>query len=148
MNYLTLLQNSYETHRQTVECPPESRLEFLADVVFQFTTYDGAMSVEFAARAVQVCTAITERATFSFIEDPECYRWFLLMINMPFFVGRLDWGTSIRGAWWGHNDTSLESCGLWSGSEQVIKLEFSRAEWMSFIHAVIEFAAEETGTTT
>lgn len=139
-DYAALLHHSYE-HARNGDNPPESRHEFLADHVFDFTTYDGAMSAEFAQRAVQVCEAITDGETFAYIADEERYRWFLLMCNMPFFVGRLDWGTSIRGAFWEHGSTTLESCGLWAGDQQVLKLEFSRAEWMEFIRAVVAFAA-------
>lgn len=141
MTYLALLEHSYTTERDTSENPPESRLVFLADQVFQFTTYDATMSTEFAQHAVDVCQAITQQTTFQYIEDRDRYRWFLLMCNMPFFNGRLDWGTSIRGAWWAHNPTRLESCGLWREAEQIGALEFTRDEWIEFIKALTAFAA-------
>ena len=61
------------------------------------------------------------------------------MCNMPFFANRLDWGTSIRGAWW--NDCTFQTCGLWNGYDQMLEqIKFTSEEWKRFINAVIEFA--------
>lgn len=117
-----------------------SRLEFLADYVFDFTTYDAEMSELFARKALEVCAAISDKRTFDYIKDAENYRWFLLMVNMPFFAGRLEWGSSIRGAWWVREDQMLESCGIWLGSEQALSLSLSNEEWLRFITALLQFS--------
>ncbi len=147
MDYKELLEHSYKVAAETFECAPESRLEYLGDHIFDFTTYDGEMSVLFARKAVEVCAAINNKLTFDYIEEPEDYRWFLLMCNMPFFYPRLEWGTSIRGAWWGAmpgKQIEFQSCGLWIGDEQLHQtINFSREEWEGFIAAVVEFAAAE-----
>ena len=140
MDYLSLLEHSYGMAVALDECPPESRLEFLGEQIFDFTTYDGAMSALFAGKAIEVCEAITNGTTFDFIKDPENYKWFLLMCNMPFFAGRLNWGTSIRGAWW--EAKRLESSGLYKGSEQVLSLDFTPEEWAEFTKALAAFARE------
>jgi len=141
MDYLELLNNSYDTERLYSGCSPESRLEYLGDDIFEFTTYDGEMSVLFAKKAIEVCIAITERTTFEYIKDPENYRWYLLMVNMPFFAERIEWGSSVRGAWW-HHKVSFRSFGLWNGGEQMAEeMTFNQEEWKAFIRAVIEFAS-------
>lgn len=117
-----------------------SRLEFLSDFVFDFTTYDSGMGEVFASKALEACAAISDRKTFDYIKDQDNYRWFLLMVNMPFFVGRLEWGTSIRGAWWVHEDQTLESSGLWEGNEQALSMTFTRDAWADFVAALLEFA--------
>jgi hypothetical protein len=137
-----LLEQSYEIALGD-ECPPRSRHDFLGEHIFDFTTYDGDMSELFARKALEVCVAITDGQTFDYITDADNYRWFLLMVNMPFFVGRLEWGTSIRGAWWVHEDQNLESCGLWCDGEQVLSLKFSRTEWVAFVAALAQFASDE-----
>ena len=139
MDYLKLLEHSYRVAVEQDECPPDSRLEWLGEQVFDFTTYDGEMSAMFAGKAIEVCEAINHGATFDYIKDPENYRWFLLMCNMPFFAGRLNWGTSIRGAWWDANG-KLESCGLYEGEEQVLSLDFTREQWAEFAKALVVFA--------
>lgn len=147
MDYKKLLEHSYKVSAETFECAPESRLEYLGDHIFDFTTYDGEMSALFARKAVEVCAAINNKLTFNYIKSPDDYRWFLLMCNMPFFAERLEWGTSIRGAWWGATpgkQIEFQSYGLWIGDEQLHQtIKFSRKEWEKFIAAVMEFAAPE-----
>lgn len=147
MDYLKLLEHSFDMETEQAENPPENHLVYLSDHIFDFTTYDSKMSDLFAAKAVEVCKAINEGTTFEYIKDPEQYKWFLLMCNMPFFEDKLSWGGSIRGAWW---DTQfqgevilLESCGLYVGYEQLLKIEFKLDEWKKIISAVITFGTED-----
>lgn len=121
-----------------------SKLEFLSDYVFNFTTYDSSMSNLFAIKALEVCVAINDGDTFEYIKNAENYRWFLLMCNMPFFVPRLEWGGSIRGAWW-DGAQKLESCGIWGKDEQLLSMDFSEDEWKNFIRALIVFSTDWEG---
>lgn len=140
MNYLELLKHSYEVMKTLDGCPPESPLEYLGDHIFDFTTYDGEMSALFARKAVEVEDAITAGTTFDYIKDAENYRWYLLMCNTRFFAGRLEWGGSIRGAWWDH-EIRFQSCGLWLGDDQLAdEMKFTQDEWKSFMRAVSDFA--------
>ena len=140
MKYLELLQNSYEMERRIRSDSPESPLVYLSDYIFDFTTYDDEMSELFAQKAVEVCKAITDGTTFDFIKDPENYRWYLLMCNLPFFASKLEWGGSIRGAWW-DNEITFRSCVLWDGDKQLVdEITFTHEEWSIFIKAVIEFS--------
>lgn len=147
-DYTAMLEHSYETERAYRECPPHSRLAFLSEAIFDFTTYDGAMDEFFATKAIEVCKAITERKTFEYIERSEDhYRWYLAMVNMPFFADRLLWGTSIRGAWWDTPPSEkyheLRSCSLWKAEQQILELRFSNDEWEKFIGDVIAFGSVE-----
>jgi hypothetical protein len=118
-------------------------LEFLAENIFDFTVYDSEIAETFARRAVEVCTAINESATFEYIKKQTNYEWYLLMCNMPFFVDKLEWGGSIRGAWW-RATVVLNGCGLWEGETHLTDpLTFGGDEWERFIAATIEFAAPE-----
>lgn len=147
MNYKEILKHSFEVEKAEGECLPTSRLEYLANYIFDFTTYDEEMDRLFAEKAVEVCAAINDGKTFEYIKDPENYRWYLLMCNMPFFIKRLEWGTSIRGAWWKSRigkEIEFQSCGIWDGDNQLHeKMKFDQGEWEKFIAAVIEFAAPE-----
>lgn len=149
MDYLQLLEHSFEMERADTGCgcPPETRLAYLSESIFDFTTYDSEKDEFFGRKAVEVCAAINDGTTFDYIKDAENYTWFLVMCNMPFFWPKLDWGTSIRGAWWGARPgkpIELCSCGLWTGNEQLIDaLKFSTDEWKRFIAAVVEFAHGE-----
>lgn len=147
MDYKSLLENSYLMTQKTFDCWPESRLQFIGDYIFDFTTYDDEMTELFARKALEVCAAISNGTTFKLVKDPEKYQWYLLMCNMPFFAGRLNWGSSIRGAWWDTstpNHTELESLGLWAGEEQLTKpLKFSTDQWREFIDALVAFGFDD-----
>jgi hypothetical protein len=121
-----------------------SRLEFLSDYIFDFTTYDGEMAELFARKALEVCAAISNGSTFDYIKDTENYRWFLWLCNTPFFEDKIEWGTSIRGAWWDSKPVELDTCGLWRGDEQITELVLNGAEWQEFLGAMREFAEAET----
>jgi hypothetical protein len=146
-DYAELLESSYAACQRD-ECPPGSHLQYLSDYIFDFTTYESEMAELFAGKAVEVCKAISDGATFDYIASDEGRMWYLLMVNMPFFVGRLNWGGSIRGAWWDHEQPELQSCGLYdpNGEQLAEPGQFTRDEWVRFIAAVIEFAEKETVT--
>ena len=112
--------------------------------IFDFTTYDGEIDIFFAKKAIEVCEAITNKTTFEYIRDKENYKWYLALCNMPFFQEKIDWGSSIRGAWWGiyGDDTfKISSCGLWKNGEQVLDLELNEQQWFLFIGSMVKFAA-------
>jgi len=142
--YLQILNDSYAVAQSMVGCLiPENKLEFLADDIFDFTTYDPNASAEFAQRAVEVCEAINTITTFEYIKDNQQYKWFLIMCNMPFFKDRIDWGTSIRGAWWdsGRQDKfTLQTHAMFDGENHIENPTFTRDEWFQFITAVVAFA--------
>lgn len=142
-DYLKLLEHSFTLEAQTGECPPRSRLSYLAQHIFDFTTYESEADELFARKAVEVCAAITDGKTFDYIVNPQGRIWYLLMVNMPFFMPRLNWGGSIRGAWWDHKQPALNSCGLWVDQEQQTEWVFSLEEWETFMRAVIAFAEPE-----
>jgi len=138
--FLRMLEEGYEATSRNMEAKI-SRLEFLGDYIFDFTTYDGEITELFATKALEVCAAITEGKTFEYIKDPDRYRWYLLMCNMPFFVGRLDWGTSIRGAWWNPEQPDLDTSGLWLEGKQLSRpLRFAFGDWGKFMQAVNKFS--------
>ncbi len=120
-----------------------TRFEYLSEHIFDFNTYDSDMAKLFASKALEVCAAVLNKTTFDYIEDPDQYRWYMVMCNMPFFKDRLDWGVSIRGAWWQFDDTEFSSCGLWIGDRQYAgTLTLDQDQWRAFIAAVIAFGAE------
>lgn len=148
MDYLKMLEHSYATEMDWQDNPELERLEFLAMNVFDFCTYENIVSAKLVKKALEVCSAITDRKTFDYIATEEGNLWYLIMVNMPFFKGKLSWGTSIRGAWWdiyesGNDKFSLESTGFWDESDQILKMEFDKTEWEQFLNAVVKFAKPE-----
>lgn len=150
-NFLTMLNDGFSQvgNDYGKEWEETSRLEFLADYVFEFNTYHSGKAALFARKAIEVAMAISERRTFDYIGvSDENYNWYLMMCNMPFFCDRLEWGTSIRGAWWGFprgsETTEFHSCGLWDGDEQIVDpLQLTVEQWDAFIRAVAEFVSDD-----
>ncbi len=125
-----------------------TRLEYLGDHIFNFTTYESEYSELFAKKALEVCAAISDSKTFEYIKEPEGRLWYLLMVNMSFFADKLEWGGSIRGAWWSeppHKKIEFSSCGLFLDGVQLHEtMEFTRDQWREFIAAVVAFSVEES----
>ena len=143
MDYLKLLEHSFKMDQERDSSM--SRLEYLSINIFDFTTYDSAMDELFAKKALEVCVAITYKQTFEYQKDEEGYKWYLIMVNMPFFAGKLEWGTSIRGAWWDSyrkEKFEFSSCGLYENDEQILEpLKFDEGQWDAFVKAMAAFVA-------
>ena len=142
-DYRRMLEEGFAETNDFGGLETATRLEYLSDHIFGFTTYDGEMAELFARMALEVCAAISNRATFDYIKDAEQYRWYLVMCNMPFFANKLEWGTSIRGAWWSeppHKMIKFDSYALWLDGKQLHEpMEFTREQWAEFIAAVLAF---------
>lgn len=110
-------------------------IEFLSSEVFNFTTYDGNVDSLFVQKAVEVCQAINDGKTFDYIANNKNYIWYILMLNTPFFEKRIDWGCSIRGAFWSYEQKDFEI-----GSKN-IKFRDGK-DWSRFISHIIEFYNE------
>ena len=142
MNYDLLLLDSFVSAREFED--DKTKHEFLADV-FGITTYDGEMDKLFVNKALEVCNAITDKKTFEYIENKDNYVWYLTMVNLPFFSSKIEWGTSIRGAWWDYGGIVLDGiCWAWHDDAQLDKLEFDAGSWIVFLAAINEFISTET----
>lgn len=144
MDYLQRLQYSYDFCYR--EVPFANKYDFLASEIFDLTTYDSELGTEMGKACVEVCLAITLRHTFKYIEDTKRYRDYIWAVNLPFFENKLDWGTSIRGAWWGiygEETFTIESCGLFSDGKQILSLTFNSEQWNEFMKAMGEFVESD-----
>lgn len=144
MDYLQLPEFSFKKEVERGDITSD-RLVFLSGHIFDFCTYDDDISREFGQLAIDVCEAINTATTLDYTQNPLQYRIFLLMCNMPFFASRINWGMSIRGAWWDRRNHCIKSCGIWKAGkdqdEQILNLKFTYGEWKLFIDAVIKFAS-------
>lgn len=140
MKYLDWLNNGYNI----LNNEDKSKKEYLSDYIFNFVTNDSEMAELFAEKAIEVCKAITYRFTFDYIKDQECYKWFIVMCNMPFFSDKINWGTSVRAAWW-DDKIFYTSFGLFENNGEQIEKEiiFDKKEWIEFIESIIEFTKQD-----
>ncbi len=140
MDYLELLKESYEEEKEMDN--DLGPYEYLSDHVFGFTTCDGEAANRMGEVALSVCLAITDGTTFDYIENKVNYANYLNCVNLVFFMGKLEWGTSIRGAWWdlhGNKEFELNSFGLHKDGEQVLNIKFNEKEWGLFVYAMRDF---------
>lgn len=145
MNYLSLLQHSYEIGNDP-DCP-ETPAGYLSEFIFDFDTYDGEMSDLFGKKAVEVCLSLSNGTTYEYIKDKENYKWYLLLLNTPFFRNNVEWGSSIRNAWWAtykkpNKKFLLESTGLYKGDEQILEFLLTEEQWKDFIEAMCALITE------
>lgn len=131
-----------EGYAEITKAEPMTRLAYLSDYIFQLVTYEAADLL--ANDALEVCEAINEGKTYQYImQDAQKSYMYILLVNMPFFIEKIEWGISIRGAWW-QEVIHFSSCGLWLAGKQVMTKSHSltREEWQQFIAAMIEFGRQ------
>ncbi len=95
-NFKEILEKEYTEEKEWNECL-DTRLQYVGNTIFNFTTYDGDADSRFALKMIEVLESIINRTTFEY--QIENYDNYLTMVNMPFLVDKLEWGSSIRGAW-------------------------------------------------
>jgi len=71
------------------------------------------------------------------VNDENTYEDYIMICHLPFIASKIEWGGSIRGAWWCHEDIPIHSCGLIDGDgNQVLDLRLNSAEWIEFLDAI------------
>ena len=143
MDYLKMLEHSYKMYKEITFDKDATKLEYLASGVFDFITYEDHHSQVMATKCIEVCLAITNKTTYEYISSECDYRWYLIMVNMPFFQNKLEWGTSIRGAWWDvYGDETISILGkeLFWNERMLEEVKFKKEEWDEFINALADFA--------
>ena len=75
------------------------KYQWLVEEVFNLDTYDYGLSEKYAKAILEVMKVIRDRKNFEYIVDEEKYSQFILVCNLLKQYNYIDWGTSIRGAW-------------------------------------------------
>lgn len=131
-DYQKIIAENYKENLG-LSCPPDSRLEYIGSTIFNFTTYDGKIDARFAEEMLEVIEVILNKTNFEYIKNEENYVKYLTMINMPFMQDKLDWGTSIRGAWiedYGDGEIEIDCGGI----------TVPREELSEFLRQLIKFS--------
>ena len=88
----------YEQQRSWTD-PEMSKYEWAANHVFDLTTYDGDLDELFVKCIVDILKVIRDRSNFEYIKDEDNYIGFIIVCQLLDKFHWIDWGTSIRGAW-------------------------------------------------
>lgn len=75
------------------------KLMWLTEDYFNLPTYDSNLSEEFGITIYEVIKAILDQKTFDYIKDDKKYRKYITVAILLDKLDLLNWGTSIRGAW-------------------------------------------------
>lgn len=146
--YKDILNFSYKRYSEEDLCAGDYN-DFIDRAIFDLTTYDGSITEILVSKLIKICEAINNRTTFKFIENEQNYIDFITLLHFDFFKNRLNWGTSIRGAWWDETEYILDSNYLYHNNDKnydkIRKITFNCENWIVFLNAVIEFYNEQQG---
>jgi hypothetical protein len=99
-NYTDKLNELYIEELEYGCVPPSCKMEYIGINIFGLTTYDEGLVIILGNRMMEVIECIVNRKTFEYQNiSQENYENYITMCNMPFLIYKLEWGTSIRGAW-------------------------------------------------
>jgi hypothetical protein len=106
MNFKEIIQESYSTYlsiNNLVVDNTDNKFRWLSDVLFNVTTYDENLDLEFGKMIHEVMVNIYNKTTFEYIEKSENYRPYILVCNLLKGLSMIEWGTSIRGGWFDYS---------------------------------------------
>lgn len=99
MRALSSFHDSYADQLDWYE-DQKSKYEWVATEMFGLTTYDSDLDERFVKDIIEVCKVILEKRNFEYIEESESnYIKYILVCQLLDSFRWLNWGTSIRGAW-------------------------------------------------
>lgn len=107
-----------------------SKIDFIGQEVFEFITYDDSMSEMFTVTMLDVLECILNGKNSEYHGKSDAhYQAYLLMVNMTFLSNKLNWGTSIRTAFF---DSEAE--------HELIFATIRKGEFKQFIKELIEWS--------
>lgn len=113
--------------------------------IFELTTYDSGIDERFVKDIIEVCKIILEKRNYEYIKDESNYIKYILVCQMLKQFNWIDWGTSIRGAWFGAPNRSSSKDILeyleWGDNDGWHKIE-SVPFTKDNLRALIEFMEE------
>ena len=120
MTILEKFKQSFEAH---AAYDTYTIWNWASSVVFGLVTYDAGLDEIFVRKIIKVCKVILNNETFEYIDTDETnYTNYILVCQLLDKKGWINWGTSIRGAWFEPNDGCdlLIEDELWRGDKDGI----------------------------
>ena len=131
---LDVFKREYEAYKEFGTF--ESKYEWAASHIFNLATYDSSLDELFVKKILEVCKVILERKNYDYIEDDANYITLIGVCQRLDSFGWIDWGTSIRGAWFDDSHRSpMLNCTAFEDSVEVYPCEES-------IRALLDFMEE------
>lgn len=135
---LDVFKREYEFYKKCYVF--ENKYEWAASHIFNLATYDGSLDEMFVKLILEICDVILENKNCEYIEDETNYFTFIAVCQRLNSLGWIDWGTSIRGAWFNSyysndNNHPMINCTAFEDSVAVYPCKES-------IRALIDFMEE------
>jgi len=133
-NYKKMIQTAYEAVNDSRRGGID-KMEYLGSYVFDLNTGDfgEGSALEYLTKIIiEASDAILNLKTFEYIKDENNYLKYHTAVNLPFLSEIIEYGRSIRGAWFdNHYDEVSMDCGRIIVKEGEIK-EFIKDmfEWI------------------
>lgn len=143
MTYQTAFDKFKRNYESYKECETfDNKYEWAASHIFNLATYDSRLDEMFVKLISEVCDVILENKNYEYIEDETNYFTFVAVCQRLDSLGWIDWGSSIRGAWFA--DQVYES--QYDKNEQMIICDFEPDirvyPYKESIRALIDFVEE------
>lgn len=90
------LEKALLEHRLHIDAETEP-LEIIANI-FDLTTYDTGLDEYFVGKIMEVLGVIVSNSNYSYINNEDNYKNFIMVLNMGNVPSLIEWGVSIRGA--------------------------------------------------
>lgn len=101
----------------------KSKYEWVATEMFGLTTYDSDLDERFVKDIIEVCKVILEKRNFEYIEASEDnYIKYILVCQLLDSFHWLNWGTSIRGAWFDGYHPNCKAKDIYDGNGRPSKV--------------------------
>lgn len=128
-----------------------NKYEWAASYIFDLTTYDGELDEKFVKDILEVCKVIADRSNYEYIANNDNYIKYILVCQLLDRFKWINWGTSIRGAWFenlnGNRKVILEEQPITRLNEKTGEWDHYKIDEVLFsydnLKALIEFMEEE-----
>lgn len=140
VNVKELYDAHYEFYKEKVSGREPSKYEWAAFYVFDLSTYDRKLDKLFVDAILEVCSVIFNAKNYDYIIDQENYVKYILVCQLLDKFNWIEWGTSIRGAWFdgyhpGFKTRPILELDGWSEPND-------RGEWEEHVLAEVPFSEE------
>ena len=106
-------EDDYELFPSERPTKEQFKYIFLSDYIFDVITYDDDLSYVFGKKIYEVMKTIQEGQTFDYIKQEEKYIDYILVCNLLESFDLIEWGSSVRGAWFVSDAHIKREVGCW-----------------------------------
>ena len=124
-----------------VECLEDRDIyEWAADRIFDLTTYDGSLDKLFVRTILGICGVILNRQTYAFIKDDNMYVVYIVVCQLLKKKSWINWGTSIRGAWF---ENGRDAKPIYESYDGSVSVPFTEKNLIALIEFIEEHEPKE-----